>query len=251
MILALEKDGIEDFLFGLSKYLESNTKTEIINEETPFNGVDEDDPETIAQISYSGPIYSYVADYFADAMRRATQSPKTKGILLSINSPGGDHHASKRMMTEVQSAVSIKPVFVHGNLIASGGYMAALPATKIFVADRTSSVGSIGVVFTYEPEFMKFLARHVKEIYSKHSPEKNSEYRALMDGDESGIIKFVDTLALEFQGMVKEYRSLRGNISTSLSGRMFTGSSSLNRGLIDGIATYSQTFNALKKLVSR
>ena len=72
---------------------------------------------------------------------------KIKGLIISINSPGGTVSASfnlYNLFIEFKNANNI-PLFFHTNeLMASGAYWAALSGNKIF-ANYGSLIGSIGV----------------------------------------------------------------------------------------------------------
>ncbi len=75
------------------------------------------------------------------------ESEKIKGLIISINSPGGSVSASFNLYN-LFNQFKIKnniPLFFHANeLMASGAYWAALSGNKIF-ANYGSLIGSIGV----------------------------------------------------------------------------------------------------------
>ena len=75
------------------------------------------------------------------------ESEKIKGLIISINSPGGSVSASFNLYN-IFNQFKIKnniPLFFHANeLMASGAYWAALSGNKIF-ANYGSLIGSIGV----------------------------------------------------------------------------------------------------------
>jgi protease-4 len=192
-------------------------------------------------------ITKYSADSFIKDLRSLYLDSSIKGVMISMNTPGGEVEPSYRMQSEI--AATKKPTYVHTNLLASGGLLAALPASKIIAAGPNSEIGSIGTVFTYSPTFLQFIKQNVKSLYSQHSPKKQSEYRALMEGDESKIMKLLDSKALAFQKDVKSYRDLKGDHESTLSGAMFTGSSAKRRGLIDSISTYSEALRRLKSII--
>lgn len=89
-----------------------------------------------------------------DMFRRASENDEIKGVLLTINSPGGTIPGSQAISDGIKlyKEKTGKPVYAHiRDVGASGAYWAAVSTDKIFV-DNGSLVGSIGVLmgpFTY------------------------------------------------------------------------------------------------------
>ena len=75
------------------------------------------------------------------------ETQNIKGLVISINSPGGTVSASKKLydlFINFKIKNSVKIYFHTNELIASGAYWAALSGDKIY-ADYGSLIGSIGV----------------------------------------------------------------------------------------------------------
>ena len=92
----------------------------------------------------------------ASGSRRWSGSRKSpaKAVIVHINSPGGTTSGSEELHDSLKRLKAEKPmVVVVDGLAASGGYIAAIAADHI-VAQETSLVGSIGVLFQY-PEFQR------------------------------------------------------------------------------------------------
>lgn len=73
---------------------------------------------------------------------------RVRGVLLRIDSPGGDALASDLIHREIERLREEKPVVVSmGDVAASGGYYIAAPADAIFaeVGTITGSIGVLGV----------------------------------------------------------------------------------------------------------
>jgi len=74
----------------------------------------------------------------------AEENPNVKAILIRVNSPGGSPAASQEIFEEIRKIE--KPVVVSvSDTCASGAYYVSSAADKI-IANRSSSVGSIGVI---------------------------------------------------------------------------------------------------------
>ncbi|MET0332767.1 MAG: S49 family peptidase [Rhizobacter sp.] len=82
------------------------------------------------------------------ALKKAFESPKTKAVVLSIDSPGGAPVEAERINDALAALKKKheKPVVaVIGNMGASAAYMVAMQADKIY-AGKYSLVGSIGAI---------------------------------------------------------------------------------------------------------
>ena len=134
-------------------------------------------------------------------------------------------------------------------MAASGGYITALASDHI-VAEQTSLVGSIGVLFQY-PNFTDLLDKiGVKVEAVKSTPLKaapngfeptSPEARAALDS----IIK--DSYAW-FKGLVQDRRHLDDNeLQTVVDGRVFTGHQAVDLKLIDQIGDERAAIDWLAK----
>ena len=90
-----------------------------------------------------------------EALDRLGRS-SAKAVIVHIDSPGGTTAGSEQLYDALTRLKAKKPmVVVVDGLAASGGYMAALASDHI-IAQETSLVGSIGVLFQY-PNFTDLL----------------------------------------------------------------------------------------------
>ena len=124
----------------------------------------------IARISVSGFIAGSEAT--AKLMKRVGESAAVKGVVVSINSPGGTTTGSEELFRNLRALAEKKPIvaFVDGTA-ASGAYITAIAADHI-VARETSLVGSIGVLFQY-PDVSGLLDKVGVKVESvKSSPLK-------------------------------------------------------------------------------
>ena len=79
-------------------------------------------------------------------LRNLAEDESAKAVVLRIDSPGGSALASDLLWYEIRQLRQKKKVIASiGEMAASGGYYLAVAADKI-LAERTSIVGSIGVV---------------------------------------------------------------------------------------------------------
>jgi protease-4 len=188
---------------------------------------------SIARVNIEGLIRS--DQVRAEALERLEKS-SAAAVIVHINSPGGTTSGSEQLYDALVRLKAKKPlVVVVDGLAASGGYITAIAADHI-VAQQTSLVGSIGVLFQI-PNFtdlMKTVGVKVEEV--KSSPLKaapngfeptSPEARAALDA----LVK--DTYAW-FRGLVKQRRGMDDALLEKVAdGRVFTGRQAVDLKLID------------------
>jgi len=155
---------------------------------------------------------------------------------VHINSPGGTTAGSEQLYDALVRLKAKKPlVVVVEGLAASGGYITAIAADHI-IAQQSSLVGSIGVLFQFPnfTELLKTVGVKVEEV--KSSPLKaapngfeptSPEARAALDA----LVK--DSYAW-FRGLVKDRRGMDDALIEKVAdGRVFTGRQAVDLKLID------------------
>lgn len=161
---------------------------------------------------------------------------RAKGVILSIDSPGGTTTGAEKLYDAIRRLAAKKPVVaVVGNMGASGAYIAALAADRI-VAHGNSLVGSIGVLIQY-PNIAKLLDTiGVKIDAVKSSPLKAepSGYEATSPQVRQVLVSLVDDSYSWFKDLVKKRRHLSdAELAAVDDGRVFTGRQALKVKLID------------------
>src|SRR3979411_2116889 len=107
-----------------------------------------------------------------EALERLEKS-HAAAVVVHINSPGGTTAGSEQLYDALVRLKAKKPVVVVvEGLAASGGFMAPLPPGRI-VAQQSSLVGSIGVLFQF-PNFSELL----KTVGVKGEEVKSSPLQA-------------------------------------------------------------------------
>ncbi len=190
---------------------------------------------SIARINIEGLIRS--DNDRVEALERLEKSAAA-AVVVRINSPGGTTAGSEQLYDALVRLKAKKPVVVVvEGLAASGGYIAAIAADHI-VAQQTSLVGSIGVLFQIPNvgELLKTIGVKVEEV--KSSPLKaapngfeptSPEARAALDS----LVK--DSYAW-FRNMVQSRRGMDdAQLDKVADGRVFTGRQAVDLKLIDQI----------------
>jgi protease-4 len=170
-----------------------------------------------------------------EALDRLARS-QAKAVIVHINSPGGTTSGSEELHDSLKRLKEQKPtVVVVDGLAASGGYIAALAADHI-VAQETSLVGSIGVLFQY-PNFtdlLKTVGVRVEEIKSSPLKAAPNGFEPTSPEARAAIEAIVMDSYAWFRGLVKDRRQLDdAALDRVADGRVFTGRQGVSLKLVD------------------
>lgn len=188
----------------------------------------------------------------ADDLRAAYQNPNVSGILMDINSGGGEVMAMEVLLDAL--SVRNKPVVSHAIFAASAAYGTAAGTDEIIAISEAARTGSIGAVISINKLALQEYTEGWLDVYGKNAPNKNKEFRAMQNGDFGPLQSAVDEATDMFQAKVKALRPLRGNeakVNDTVSGDVFTGPEARRRGLIDGIGGMEYAIKRLESWTKR
>ena len=183
------------------------------------------------------------------ALDRLGQS-NARAVIVHIDSPGGTTAGSEQLYDSLRALQEKKPmVVVVDGLAASGAYIAAMSAEHI-IAQDTSLVGSIGVLFQY-PNFTDVL----KTIGIKVEEVKSSPLKAAPNGFEptspearAAIQAIVLDSYAWFKGLVKDRRKMDdAQLAAVVDGRVFTGRQGVGLKLVDSLGNEKTALAWLEK----
>jgi protease IV len=170
------------------------------------------------------------------ALDRLGNSTLARAVVVHIDSPGGTTSGSEQLFETLSRLRDKKPlVVVVDGLAASGGYITALAGDHI-VAQQTSLVGSIGVLFQFPN-----VADLLDKIGVKVETIKSTPLKAAPDGFEptspearAAINAIIQDSYAWFKGLVQDRRHLNDAELASIDdGRVFTGRQGVVLKLID------------------
>jgi len=171
-------------------------------------------------------------------LERIRTSPRVKGVILSIDSPGGTTVGGESIYEAVRKLAADKPVVAEvGTLAASAGYMIA-SATDHIVARKTSIVGSIGVLIQYPDvsSLMDKLGIKLEEVKSSPLKAAPSPFKPTNDDERAMVRKLILDSYDWFVGIVAERRGMSHEQALALAdGSIFTGRQALANHLIDAV----------------
>jgi protease IV len=204
--------------------------------------------EILAHVAFRGTIRERSVEPYVRLLKGLRGRRRVRGVLLDISSGGGESIASMDFYLAVKRLDQVKPVFASiGSIGASGAYMAALGARKVF-AYPESEVGSIGVIYAHFAlrELVRRLGISVellhagvhKDAYQGYRPLTEEERGKLQAIAQEGYDVFVDLVARERHRPVEEIRALA-------TGEFWTGQQALKLGLIDALADREAALESL------
>src|SRR3954468_3672935 len=184
-----------------------------------------------------------------DSLEKLAKS-SAKAVIVHIDSPGGTTAGSEQLHHSLRQVAAAKPlVVVVDGLAASGGYIAAMSADHI-VAQGTSLVGSIGVLFQYPnvSDLLKTIGVKVEEIKSSPLKAAPNGYEPTSAEARAAIEALVKDSYDWFRNMVRDRRHMDdGTLQRVTDGRVFTGRQGVELKLIDEIGNEKTAIDWLAK----
>jgi len=273
--------NLTQFIGGLSSYTVSHGRTSGPRlDEAVYE--DNDAADKIALIDVSGVItggsmdqsgYS-LPDLIKAQLKRAKDDDHVKGVILRVNSPGGEVLAAdeiSRDIADFQKGAEGKPVVAQmGDLAASGGYYVSVPCRWI-VANQMTLTGSIGVImdsFNYRSLMDKVGVSPV--VY------KSGRFKDMLSGSRSTneippeehklVQDLIDEVYAKFKSVVQtgrdaahdenkkasstadQGRALSPSWKEYADGRVLSGTQALELGFVDELGDFQDAVKRTQKL---
>jgi protease-4 len=198
-----------------------------------------------------------VATRFIRQVRELRRDSDVKAVVLRIDSPGGSALGSDLMWHELRRLAEAKPVVASiGEVAASGGYYMACAATKV-VAERTSIVGSIGVIggkFTFGDALAGVGITSHTFTASGLEPNKTraayeSPFTPWDDAVRARIGRHMEyTYELFVQRVAEGRRMEQAAVEAVAQGRVWTGAQGKSNGLVDELGGLARSVTLAKEL---
>lgn len=188
----------------------------------------------------------------AGLVSEAAAHPNIAGILLQIDSPGGQVSGTATLADAIKDARQVKPVvgLVDDGMMASAAYWFGSACQELYASQVTDQVGSIGV-YTTLIDFSKryeALGLKVHEIYAPQSTEKNAEYKQALTGNYKAVQERLRQIADQFISQVKANRPQVDE--SAFKGGLYNATEAKKKGLIDGFLSYSAAIQRVKALAT-
>jgi protease IV len=228
----------------------------------PWTELSEIQQESIAMVNIKGPLMkaggycSYGMEDITQLVNRLSNADNISALLVNIDSPGGQVYGTAMLGDALSAFSNKKPsiAIIQDGYAASAGYWLASSCNEIYVTQKTSKVGSIGVYTSlaalmpkfYEERGIKFM-----EIYAPQSTDKNKQYKDAIERDDTTAMEEdLSMLAETFINVVAIGRAGKIKGDTWSTGKMFYADEALKVGLIDGIKSMDQVVQRMNKLIA-
>jgi protease-4 len=187
------------------------------------------------------------AETVAGWIKDADEDPKTRAIILDIDSPGGSPVATDiiaRAVLEANKTV----VAVIGESGASGAFWVATAADFV-IANRMSLTGSIGVAGS-RLEFAGLLDDYnvtYRRLVAGKYKDAGSRWKEMTPEEEALFQKMLDEVHAEFIAAIAKNRGLPVERVLELAhGFVFTGAEAQRLGLVDALGTKDDAIRHLE-----
>ncbi len=196
--------------------------------------------EKIKVVDLTGVIQSDSnSDFVIKDLKAAGEDPSVKGVVLSVNSPGGSVYVSEQIAKEIKNLKEKDiPVYsVMREMAASGGYYVSAPTDRIYASNETLT-GSIGVImqmYSLEGLFDKYGIKE-QNITSGKMKDAGSQGRDLTEEEKKYFQDLVNSAYSRFVKIVADGRGMsEADVKKIADGRVYDGSQAIKNGLIDKI----------------
>ncbi|MGN1394276.1 MAG: signal peptide peptidase SppA [Succinivibrionaceae bacterium] len=203
--------------------------------------------------SYSDEETDFASNNILPLIKKATENPKVKALVLYLNTPGGEVIASEAIRRELlhfkNSCKNRKIIVYMSGMTASGGYWISTIADKI-VAQESTITGSIGVLAITGS--IQNIINNFGIYYDGVAIDDQSDTSPLkkMSDNAKRVIQLnIDNTYLRFLKFVSKSRNMSVNdVDKIAQGKIYTGKQALNIGLIDKIGTFEDAINLAAEL---
>ncbi|HEV2199878.1 MAG TPA: signal peptide peptidase SppA [Bryobacteraceae bacterium] len=183
-------------------------------------------------------------------IRQVRDDNSIKGVILRIDSPGGDGIASDDILHEAKLLSQKKPTVISmSDLAASGGYFIAMTGDPL-IAYRATETGSIGVFFG-KPN-LKGLYDKIgirKELMTRgRFADIDTESAPLNDAQRTKLRAEIEQF---YKGFVERVAGARkrtyDDVEPLAQGRVWTGAQAKQNGLVDELGGLDRAIELVKQ----
>lgn len=198
---------------------------------------------------------SYMLGYqdIARQFQAALSDPDVVGILLNMDTPGGEVGGVWDLANQITAARGIKPIrAIAGESALSAGYLIGSAADE-FAITSTGYAGSIGVVMRHV-DFSAALAAdgvRVTHIFAGDHKIDGNPYEPLPDAVRASFQTEIDGLYQMFIDTVAAARGLSADAVRATQAGVYRGADAVAIGLADRVSTPDQMITELRSLSSK
>jgi len=186
---------------------------------------------------------------FAKIVRSVRNDSSVKGVILRVDSPGGDAVASDEILHELKLLSAVKPLVVSmSDVAASGGYFMSMTGDQIISYPNTIT-GSIGVLY---------IRPNLKGLYDKFGIDEDTLTRgkfASIDSESQPLspeatAKLHESIEATYRSFVTKVAAARkktfNDIDALGQGRVWMGAQAKDNGLVDTLGGLDEAIAAVR-----
>ena len=170
----------------------------------------------------------------------ALANPDVVGILLEIDSPGGEAGGVFELADRIRAASAIKPIWAYaGDSAFSAAYALASAAQRVTLA-QTGGVGSIGVIALHVDQSVRNAqdGLSVTALYAGAHKNDATPHAPLTPQATDALQTEIDRLYALFVDHVSAMRGLDANAVRATEAALFFGEDAVTAGLADAVAPF-------------
>ena len=217
----------------------------------------------VATVEINGPLMKQVSSmsdgtslsYLRRTIGLAAADKAVTAIMLVIDSPGGTVAGTADVADAINAAKRRKPVMAYvEDRAASAAVWLASQADVIYANQNSAVYGSIGVYATLVDQSQLAEKLGVKVHVVRSGPLKGAGTPGDVVTPEqlAELQKYVDAVHSQFLAAVASGRGRAiEQITEHADGGIFTASSAVSRGLIDGVKSYDAAYAELVGLAAK
>jgi len=183
----------------------------------------------------------------------AATDPQVRGILLRLDSSGGEANGAWDVASLIEEAARVKPVWAAvDDWALSAGYLLASATDRIWVT-RTGGVGSVGIIAIHLDQSDWDAANGLRYTTIFAGARKNdfNPHEPLSDGARSVLVAEVDRLYGMFIDAVARRRGLSAAAVRSTEAGILYGEDSVAQGFADRVGTFRDALAAMTDSLSK
>ncbi len=187
---------------------------------------------------------------FEKTIREVREDGNIKGVILRVDSPGGDAVASDEILHELKLLSDAKPLIVSmSDVAASGGYFISLTGDPI-VSYPDTITGSIGVLYVRPNLHGLFDKLGIQTDSLKRGKLADMDFPdvPLSDAAQQKLHESIQTTYQSFVGKVATARrKTYGQIDAIAQGRVWMGAQARENGLVDQLGGLDQAIATIRQ----
>lgn len=177
----------------------------------------------------------------------AVGDPRIQGIVLDVDSPGGEVGGLFDLADEIYSARAEKPcIAIADDDAFSAAYAIASSAQRVFVT-RTGGVGSVGVIALHldQSAFDEKAGRKYTAIYAGARKNDFNPHEPLSGSAKDELQAEIDRLYGMFAGTVARNREMKLALVRNTEAGLYYAEKAISAGFADQVGTFDDALGAV------